>query len=120
MSDYKTLDKTAWFIQQMKSGWFFRQELVDIAAKEFPTVPVKTLEGTIGQYWSDSANPKWGTYKAIRACGLKVVEDAGKRRIVEGSAAVTLPAANAEDSTRKPFPAVVRPTVSRSEEHTSE
>jgi len=62
--DYKTIDKTGWFIQHLKSGSFSRQEIVAIAAKEFPTIPLKTLDGTIGQYWSDSVNPKWGTYKS--------------------------------------------------------
>ncbi len=93
MLDYRTVDKTGWFIQQMKSAWLSRQEIVAIAAKEFPSTPVKTLDGTIGQYWSDCVNPKWGTYKAIQARGLKVVENAGKRRIVEGSGTITLPAA---------------------------
>jgi len=83
MQDYKTADKTGWFIQQMKSGWLSRQEIVGIAAKEFPSTSVKKLDGTIGQYWSDCVNPKWGTYKAIHALGLRVVEDAGRRRIVE-------------------------------------
>jgi len=82
---YKTIDKTGWFIQQMKAGSFSRQEIVAIAAKEFPSIPVKTLDGTIGQYWSDSVNPKWGTYKAIQARGLRVVENGDKRSIVEGS-----------------------------------
>jgi hypothetical protein len=101
MSDYRTLDKTEWFIQHMRSGWFSRQEIVGIATKEFPSTPVKTLDGTIGQYWSDSVNPKWGTYKAIQARGLKVVENAGKRSIVEGSGEVTLPAASLRASSPK-------------------
>lgn len=87
MQDYKTADKTRWFIKQMKSGWLSRQEIVGIAAKEFPSASAKTLDGTIGQYWSDCVNPKWGTYKAIQALGLRVVEDDGKRRIVEASEA---------------------------------
>jgi hypothetical protein len=103
MLDYKTIDKTDWFIQQMKSGTFSRQEIVGIAAKAFPSISLKTLDGTIGQYWSDSVDPKWGTYKAIQARGLKVVENAGKRRIVEGSRTLTLPAANVCDSTLKVF-----------------
>jgi hypothetical protein len=101
MSDYRTVDKTGWFIQQMKSAWLSRQEIVEIAAKEFPNTPVKTLDGTIGQYWSDSVNPKWGTYKAIQARGLKVVEKAGKRRIMERGEAFALPAANVRDSTHQ-------------------
>jgi hypothetical protein len=88
---YKTIDKTDWFIQQMKSGWFSRQDIVAVAAKEFPSIPLQTLDGTIGQYWSDSVNPKWGTYKAIQARGLKVVESAGKRRIVEGAGTLNMP-----------------------------
>ena len=82
MSDYRTLDKTEWFIQKMMSGWFSRTEIVDLAASEFPGTPRKTLDGTIGQYWSDSVNPKWGTYKAISAKGLKVIESASRRHIL--------------------------------------
>src|ERR1022692_3259100 len=111
MLDYKTLDKTDWFIQQMKSGSFSRQEIVGIAAKAFPSVPVKTLDGTIGEYWSDSVNPKWGTYKAIQARGLEVVENAGKRRIVEGRGALALPAAIVCDSTLKVFVPPVMPVA---------
>ena len=103
MLDYKTLDKIDWFILQMKSGSFSRQEIIGIAAKAFPSIPVKTLDGTIGQYWSDSVNPKWGTYKAIQARGLKVVENAGKRRIVKGNGTLTSSAANVCDSTLKAF-----------------
>ena len=118
MLDYRTLDKTGWFIEQMKSGSLSRQEIVAIAAKEFPSIPVKTLDGTIGQYWSDSVNPKWGTYKAIQARGLKVVENAGKRRIVEGSGRFTETAANDRNSPPKPFSAparVVTDTQARSD-----
>ena len=103
MLDYKTLDKIDWLILQMKSGSFSRQEIIRIAAKAFPSIPVKTLDGTIGQYWSDSVNPKWGTYKAIQARGLKVVENAGKRRIVKGNGTLTSSAANVCDSTLKAF-----------------
>jgi hypothetical protein len=105
---YKTIDKTGWFIQQMKSGWFSRQEIVAIAAKEFPSIPVKTLDGTIGQYWSDSVNPKWGTYKAIQARGLRVVENGGKRSIVEGSGTFTKPLAN-DSNSYVPVAAPVKP-----------
>lgn len=44
MSDYRTLDKTEWFIQKMMSGWFSRTEIVDLAASEFPGTPRKTLD----------------------------------------------------------------------------
>src|SRR5579859_6056079 len=108
MPDYKTTDKTGWFIEKMGTGWFSRQEIEGIAAKEFPNTPAKTLDGTIGQYWSDSVNPKWGTYKAIQARGLKVVEKAGKRRIVERGEAFALPAANVRDSTPRAYPAPAR------------
>jgi hypothetical protein len=108
MSDYKTIDKTGWFIQQMKMGWLSRQQIVEIAAKEFPNIPLKTLDGTIGQYWSDSVNPKWGTYKAIQARGLKVEENAGKRRIAEGSGGFAVPAANVSGSAPKACAAVMR------------
>src|SRR5580692_8635209 len=101
MLDYKRIDKTGWFIEQMSSGWFSRQELVGVAATEFPDTPLKTLDGTIGQYWSDSVNPKWGTYKAIQARGLKVVENGGKRCIVESSGTVTLPAVSDRNSRLK-------------------
>ena len=89
MSDYSALDKTEWFIQKMMSGWFSRTEIVDLAASEFPGTARKTLDGTIGQYWSDSVNPKWGTYKAIIAKGLKIVENAGRRHILNNVEVVT-------------------------------
>jgi hypothetical protein len=108
MLDYKTLDKIGWFIQQMKSGSFTRQEIVGIAVKEFPNVPVKTLDGTIGQYWSDSVNPKWGTYKAIQARGSTVVENGGKRHIVDCGGTAPLPAVNGRNPNLKPYPALVR------------
>lgn len=92
----------------MRSGWFSRQEIVETAAREFPDIPVKTLDGTIGQYWSDSVNPKWSIWKAIRARGLELVENAGKRRILEGSGVVTLPAANAKATILKACAAPVR------------
>ena len=94
MLDYNRIDKTGWFIQRMSSGWFSRQELVGVAATEFPDIPLKTLDGTLGQYWSDSVNPKWGTFKAIQARGLRVVENAGKRRIVVSSEAFAQSAVN--------------------------
>jgi hypothetical protein len=81
---------------------------VAIAAKEFSSIAVKTLDGTIGQYWSDSVNPKWGTYKAIQARGLRVVENGGKRSIVEGSGTFTQPVANDTNSPPQPFSAPVR------------
>ena len=84
MPDYSTVDKTSWFIQKMMSGWFSRPEIVDLASREFPTIARKTLDGTIGQYWSDSVNPKWATYRAIQARGLAVLESAGRRRIAGG------------------------------------
>ncbi len=105
---YKTIDKTDWFIQQMKSGWFSRQDIVAVAAKEFPSIPLKTLDGTIGQYWSDSINPKWGTYKAIQARGLRVVENDGKRSIVEDSGTFTKPVAN-DSNSNATLPAPVEP-----------
>jgi len=108
MLDYKRIDKTGWFIEQMSSGWFSRQELVGVAATEFPDTPLKTLDGTIGQYWFDSVNPKWGTFKAIQARGLRVVENAGRRRIVEGSGTFTLPEAIVCDATPTPFTTSVR------------
>jgi hypothetical protein len=82
MSDYRTTDKTEWFIRKMMSGWFSRTEIVDLAVSEFPSIARKTLDGTIGQYWSDSVNPKWGAYKAIEAKGLKVIENDGRRHIL--------------------------------------
>lgn len=106
--DYKAIDKTGWFIDRMKSGSFSRQEIVRIAAKEFPSVPMKTLDGTIGQYWSDSVNPKWGTYKAIQARGLSVVENAGRRGVVKNSGTFAVFAANDRNSTVRLFSAPVR------------
>ena len=81
MSNYGAIDKTEWFIRKMSSGWFSRQELVELAAAEFPDISGKVLNGSIGQYWSDSVNPKWGTYKAILSRGLKVVEANGRRHL---------------------------------------
>lgn len=101
MQDYKTVDKTGWFIQKMRSGWFSRPEIVALAASDFPSISRKTLDGTIGQYWSDSVNPKWGTYKAIQARGLKVVENAGRRRIVDSGGGVAPPGENVGNSTPK-------------------
>jgi hypothetical protein len=108
MLDYNRIDKTGWFIQQMSSGWFSRQELVGVAATEFPDTPLKTLDGTIGQYWFDSVNPKWETFKAIQARGLRVVENAGRRRIVEGSGTFTVPEPIVCDATPTPFTTPVR------------
>ncbi len=68
----------------MSSGRFSRHEIVQLAASNFPDVPWKTLDGTIGQYWSDSVNPKWSTWKAIQARGLSVLEDRGRRHITGG------------------------------------
>ena len=82
MTDYGTTDKTDWFIREMSLGWFNRREIVDLAVSEFPDIPSKKLDGTIGQYWSDSVSPKWGTYKAIHARGLRVEEKDSRRRIV--------------------------------------
>jgi hypothetical protein len=81
MRDYKALNKTDWFIEKMESSWLSLPEIVDLAAQEFPGVSRKTLYGTIGQYWSDSVNPKWSTYKAIDKRGLETVERSGRRHI---------------------------------------
>jgi hypothetical protein len=108
MADYGTIDKTGWFIRHMMSDWLSRKDIVEIAAKEFPFTPVKTLDGTIGQYWSDSVNPKWGTYKAIEARGMRVVENAGRRRIVGGSGAITLRTTNISDTTFEASSAAAR------------
>jgi hypothetical protein len=108
MLDYNSIDKTGWFIQRMSSGWFSRQELVGVAATEFPDIPLKTLDGTIGQYWSDCVNPKWGTFKAIQARGLRVVENAGKRRIVGSREAFAQSAVIARTSNLKVTPALAR------------
>ena len=85
MADYGAIGKTDWFIQKMRSGWFSRPELVNLAAAEFPDILRKKLDGTIGQYWSDCINPKWSTCKTIQALGLKVVESGGRRHIVINS-----------------------------------
>ena len=85
MSNYAGIGKTDWFIEKMRSGWFSKLELVNLAAIEFPDVPRKKLEGTIGQYWTDCVNPKWSTYKAVQARGLKVLESNGRRHIVSNS-----------------------------------
>ena len=87
MADYEAFNKTDWFIQKLSSGWFSRREIIELAAKEFPSVSRKTLEGTIGQYWSDCVNPKWWTNQNIQKHGLKVAES-GRRRHIERSTRV--------------------------------
>lgn len=82
MEDYSRIDKTQWFIQKMSEGWYSRQEIIEAAKVDFPDIPKRILEGTIGQYWSDAPNEKWGTWKAIRAKGLRVKEDGGRRHLV--------------------------------------
>lgn len=83
MLDYKAIDKTDWFIQKMSSRPFSRLEIVELAQTEFPDISAKVLRGTIGQYWSDSINPKWSTWKAIRSRGLNVVDAHGRRQFVK-------------------------------------
>src|ERR1700682_5386094 len=87
MQDYATTDKTDWFIQKMGSEWLSGPEIIKLAASDFPGFPRKTLEGTIGQYWSDCVNPKWWTNQNIQRRGLKVVK-AGRRRHIERSTGV--------------------------------
>jgi hypothetical protein len=89
MPSYEATDKTDWFIQKMRSKAFSWRELVERAATEFPDVSRKKLEGTIGQYWSDSVNPKWPIHKTIEARGLRVVADASGRRRIEAASNVT-------------------------------
>jgi hypothetical protein len=112
MADYKTTDKTEWFIRKMRSGWFTRREIVGQAASEFPDIPSKTLDGTMGQYWSDSVNPKWGTYKAIRALGLTVEEKDGRRRIMPNGGASTTASASYKVPSVKTLQAQPRRSVS--------
>lgn len=83
MSDYEATDKTDWFIRKLSGGWFSRQEIMKLAATEFPTVSWKLINGTIGQYWTDSVNPNWETYKAIRGRRLTVREKGRRRHIVD-------------------------------------
>jgi hypothetical protein len=110
MSGYETMNKTEWFIQKMRSGWFSRRGIVDLAETEFPDVSRKTLEGTIGQYWTDSVNPEWPTYKAIRARGLKIAKDGHRRRIVEdsgrGSSPSGMTGAKAPADSRRALPGI--------------
>lgn len=84
MSDYDSVIKIDWFIEKLLSAGHSRQGIIGRAAQEFPDIPLKTLEGTIGQYWTDSVNPKWPAFKAIIDRGLRVVEEGGIRRIVKG------------------------------------
>jgi len=107
MPDYRTVDKTEWFIQHMRSGWFSRREIVGIAAKEF--------RASRRRRWMDHRSilvgqrqSKVGNVQAIHTRGLKVVENAGKRSIVEDSGAVSLPVANDWDSTLKECSAPAR------------
>jgi hypothetical protein len=80
----------------MSSGWFSRQEIVELAATEFPDISGKVLNGTIGQYWSDSVNPKWAPWKAIRARGLRVVEADGRRHLQKDTGCPATPPARKE------------------------
>lgn len=107
-ADYETTNKMDWFIEKMKGGWLSRQEILKLAASTFPGERQEKLEGTIGQYWSDSVNPKWEVYKAIQARGLVVVEKGGRRLIVEKSEILRPSAAPVSDSAAKPVPVPVR------------
>ena len=89
-SHYKTIDKTDWFIRKMTSRPFSRPEIIELAQTEFPDISAKVLKGTIGQYWSDSVNPKWSISKTIRARGLGVLEVDRRRHIVKDSEALPL------------------------------
>jgi len=105
MLDYEAINKKDWFIQKMRSGWFSYQEIVAEAEAEFPQIPRKRLEGTIGQYYSDCVNEKWTTpLKAIRERGLRVVEANDRRLIVKDGGAFTSTAANDAISTQEALP----------------
>lgn len=84
MAPYNATDKMDWFIRNMTSRWFSCEEIVAQAEIEFPDVPKKKLNGTIGQYWYDCVNPKWPAYQAVRKRGLCVEESADGRRRVTG------------------------------------
>jgi hypothetical protein len=112
MPDYVSVDKTSWFIEKMRTGWFSRTGIVDLAASEFPDVSRKTLDGTIGQYWSDSVNPKWSTYKAIQLRGLTVVDRAGQRRLAERNGTSYIPGSR-EPGTQNPSTRYIPPRAIR-------
>ncbi len=110
MPDYENTDKTEWLIQKMSSDWFSRKEIVTLAATEFPGTSRKKLDGTIGQYWSDSVNPKYQTYKTIQGRGLKVVIDAVRRRhITKDGEVPSLPPESTNVSSPKNSPG--RPAI---------
>ncbi|SRR5258707_8135660 len=105
MPDYESTDKMDWFIRKMSSGWFSRKEILALAATEFPTTSRKKLDGTIGQYWSDSVNSKWPTYKAIQEQGLSVVTEVGGRRHIASESEVpSLPSARNKTFSPKNLP----------------
>ena len=81
MANYGPTDKTDWFFQELRSGYFSRQEIIDHAAASFPGTSRKTLEGTIGQYWSDCVNPKWWASQQVQARGLQVSQSGPRRRL---------------------------------------
>lgn len=66
MSDYRTADKTNWFIHKMMGGWFSRPEIVDLAEKRIRgdssenigrddrTILVGQREPEVGNLQSDS------------------------------------------------------------------
>jgi hypothetical protein len=84
MPDYESTNKTAWFVEKMRSGWFSREEIVDMAETELSGPPSETaLRRTMGQYWADTFNPKWGPYKNLQARGLEVVQRADGRRSIQ-------------------------------------
>src|SRR5712672_3950261 len=107
MPDYESTDKVDWFMRKMTSGWFSRKDILTLAVTEFPNTSRKKLEGTIGQYWSDSQNPKWPLYKAIQARGLKVItEPDGRRSIAKDGDVPVLPSSSitalSENFSRRP------------------
>ena len=111
MTDYKTVDKTGWFIQHMKSAWLSRQEIVELAAKEFPSTPAKTLDGTIDNTGRIASIQSGERIKAIQARGLRVEENSGKRRIVDGRRGFRHPASKVRDSTPAASPSPVKKSL---------
>jgi hypothetical protein len=77
---------------------------MELAETEFPSPSWKTIDGTIGQYWSDSVNPEYSTYKEIRARRLKVEENGGRRRIVKDGGDPNSPGSRERIATRNAFP----------------
>jgi len=56
--DYARTEKITWVVKHMDT-WISKREFLHQAEVAFPNTPLETLNGTIGQYWTDSTNAKY-------------------------------------------------------------